>query len=502
MADTSQTRRGTAAIAFAKIYFVLAGFGVQFALPRLLGSPERFGALSAAMSGVSIFNNVMIAATVQTVSKLISENDGEGPATLRRALTLQLGLGAFVASGLALLAGPVASSMHDPEFRVLLQIASLVVLAYSLYAACVGALNGMHRFVAQAGFDISFTTLRTVAQLVGAALFGVAGAIAGFATAAGTIAVASLLVVGVGAKAAGEAKGAPFRRFASFMAPIWLYQGCLNGLLLADQLLLKQQVARLAIGAGMTRDAAVALANTQAGFYKAAQNFAFVPYQLVITATLVVFPMVSRATASGDVDAARKAIGNAGRFSFLALAAMAGPMIGAPDGVLRILYAPEYVVGADALRVLTLGLVCFTLFALAATVLAGEGRPGIAAAIAAATLAIMLVVDTLVLGAFGTGPRVLVSLAMGTSSAMAFAAVVSIGVVAARYRTFVPIPSLARGLVAAIAAAFTAHAIPHGGRLSSLLALAGGVVVYVVTLAITGELREVIAGLRDRRVTA
>lgn len=487
--------RGTAAIALAKIYFVLAGFGVQFALPRFLGSPERFGEYSSAMNGVSIFNNVMIAATVQTVSKLVSENEAQGRATLRQALSLQLVLGMLVAGAIALGAGPIAASMHDPEFGELLRVASLVVLAYAVYAALVGALNGTHRFVTQARFDISFTTLRTVALLVGAAMFGVAGAIAGFATAAVLIAVAALAVVGFGE----SGEGAKLGRFVSFMAPIWLYQGCLNGLLLSDQILLKQQIASLGIAAGMAVREAVEIANTQAGIYKAAQNFAFVPYQLVITATLVVFPMVSRATASGDVEGARKAIGSAGRFSFLALAAMAAPMVGAASGVLRILYAPEYVVGADALAVLTVGLVAFTLFALAATILAGEGRPGVAAAIALGTLVLMLAVDRFVLGAFGMGPRVLVSLAAGTGSAMTLAALVSSATVIARYGTFIPLPTLARGGVAALVGGFVAHAVPHESRLMAVVALASGVIGYALVLLATGELRDVVALLRARR---
>ena len=64
MTEASKTGRGAAAIALAKVYFVLAGFGVQFALPRLLGSPARYGLYQSVLAGVSIFNNVMIAATV------------------------------------------------------------------------------------------------------------------------------------------------------------------------------------------------------------------------------------------------------------------------------------------------------------------------------------------------------------------------------------------------------------------------------------------------------
>ena len=69
----------SASITAAKVYFILTGYTVQLALPRLLGSPETFGLYSAAMSVVSILNNVLIVATIQTVSKHVSEDPRRAP---------------------------------------------------------------------------------------------------------------------------------------------------------------------------------------------------------------------------------------------------------------------------------------------------------------------------------------------------------------------------------------------------------------------------------------
>ena len=77
-------------------------------------------------------------------------------------------------------------------------------------------------------------------------------------------------------------------------------------------------------------------AQTLVGYYRAAQTFAFVPYQLILSMTFIVFPMVSRALASNDEDAARRTIQGALRFSMLALLAIACPIAGASDGVMRI----------------------------------------------------------------------------------------------------------------------------------------------------------------------
>src|SRR4051812_28625715 len=66
---------GLAFITLAKLYFIVSGFAVQVGLPRFLGSPEAFGQYSLAMSIANVVDNVLIAATVQSLSKRVSENE-------------------------------------------------------------------------------------------------------------------------------------------------------------------------------------------------------------------------------------------------------------------------------------------------------------------------------------------------------------------------------------------------------------------------------------------
>ncbi|MFO0694515.1 MAG: polysaccharide biosynthesis C-terminal domain-containing protein [Polyangiales bacterium] len=480
----SHAGRGLLSIAGAKIFFVVAGFAVQFLLPRFLGSAERYGLLMAAMSGVSILNNVMVTGTVQTVSKFVSEAEDRSAATIRRALGLQVGLGLALGGGLALSAGSLASAMRDPELAGLLRISSLVVVAYSLYATLIGALNGLHRFQQQARFDVSFTAMRTLGLLVGPALgLGVASAMAGFATAAWAITFAAFVAVGAGAS--GETVS--LRRWLAFMAPIWIYQTFLNGILQLDVWILKGTVAGLEVAAGATREAAAALSNQYVGYYRAAQTFAFVPYQLILSMTFIVFPMVSRATALGDDALAQATVRQAMRFSLLALLAFAAPMAGASDGVLRIAYAPDYLAGAGALQILVLGLVAFALFVIAATILGGAGQPTVAAVVAGIALVVVLGGNYGVLHAVGVGGRTLVGAASATSAGMAIALVLSGFALYRRFGTFLPAASVARGLVAGLVAAIVAHFVPHGSRLLALVALAAGFFAFLATLVITGE---------------
>jgi stage V sporulation protein B len=152
--------------------------------------------------------------------------------------------------------------------------------------------------------------------LAGAALgFGAIGAVAGFAAASAGVLSISLIWIGFGRRGA----PIPLRRWLGFMAPIYAYQVCLNGILMIDIQVLKRTATELAFASALTGQAAVDLANQYVGYYRAAQTFAFVPYQLVISMTFVVFPMISKATSIGNQEAARATIQHAMRLSLLLL---------------------------------------------------------------------------------------------------------------------------------------------------------------------------------------
>ena len=483
--------RGLFAIAGAKVYFILTAYGIQLALPRLLGSPEAFGLYAAALSAVSMLNMILIAATIQSVSKFVSEDEAASPALLRQGLRIQLALGGLLAGTLFLGAGPLAAFLRDEALAPLLQVAAAVVFSYALYAAVVGSLNGRHLFVRQAQMDATFSTLRTVGILGGAALgLGALGAMAGFAAAAGTIMVLSMLVVGSElTRRSPETRRLPLGRWLAFMAPIWAYQAFLNGCLQIDVQVMKKAVAELAMAHGASAVDAAASASTQVGFYRAAQTFAFVPYQLILAMTFIIFPMISRSTAAGDEEAARRTIRGAMRFSLLVLLSVATPMAGAADGVMRIAYPEEYLAGAPALGVLVFGLVAFALFVISATVLSSSGSPGTAAAIAALALAVVVGANWAFIHRAEPGEGVLVAAASATTLGTTLACLLAGAAVFARFRAFVPVATVVRGLLAGAVAFAVAHAVPHGTRLMALVALAAGFAAFGLALVLTRELR-------------
>ena len=491
--DAKEAGRGFLWVAGGKVVFIVLAFGVQLALPRLFGSQAAFGLFAVAFGAASMLNNVLIASTVQTVSKLVSEDESRAGETLRRGLTLQLGIGTLLGGALTLSAPILAEHvLLDSALTPLIQIAGAVVFAYALYAALVGYLNGRRRFSHQAKLDMSFSVLRT-AGLVGGALlgFGALGSMAGFGIAALTILGIALLGVGIGKR--GEAP--PLSRWIAFMAPIWIYQLALNGMLQIDlQVLKRTATALLVADRDLTMAAAAEITNALAGTYSAAQRFAFVPYQLILSVTFIVFPYVSKATALDDAETTQRTIRAAMRFSLLVLLSLATPIGGAASGVLRIAYPEAYVAGADALQILVFGQVAFALFVIGATILSGGGKPTVAAVIAVLSVIVVIVSVRVAIGlvgvegTLGAGTGALRATAIGTSIGTSVSLVAVAITVYRSFGAFIPLLTLARGLLAGCVGFGVARVVPHETRIMAVVALAAGFFAYGLALIAMREI--------------
>jgi O-antigen/teichoic acid export membrane protein len=176
------------------------------------------------------------------------------------------------------------------------------------------------------------------------------------------------------------------------------------------------------------------------------------------------------------------------RLSVLVLLAMAMPIAGASDGIMRIAYEESYLRGAPALAVLSPGLVFFALFAIGASILAGAGKARSAAAIAIFALSLVIVANTAAVHAAGLGDRAIVAAALATSfaSAVAFCAV---GLVIYRsFGAFLSPLSAARAFAAGACGWAMAHAFPHTTALGAFGACVVGFIGYLAALMLFREL--------------
>lgn len=469
----------------AKAVFIGTGFGVQVALPRVLADPEQWGRYSTVATITAIVTNTLVASTVQTVSKRTSDDEASAERTQREGLLVGLALALVLGGGFATLSPVLAAGwQRDATLAPLLATAAIVIASYAMYAALIGSINGRRQFGRQASFDMGFALLRATCIVGGALAGAAAGAVAGFAGAAVLVLVAALAIVGVGR---GPAR-VDVRAWLALLLPIAVYQAALNGVLQLDQPLLRANLAAAAIARGVAAEEANALASTWAGFYRAAQTFAFVPYQLILAVTFVVFPTVARATSAGDAEATRRAIRGAMRFSLVVLLAMAAPIAGASDGVMRVAYQETYLAGAPALALLSPGLVPFSLFAIGAAILAGAGRARATAIIATGALVLVVVANTIAVRSAAGAEQAIVAAALATSAA-ATLALLAVGVTIHRiFGAFVAPLSVLRALLAAGCAFAVARFVPHQSALGALAACVSGALSFALALVVLREL--------------
>ncbi len=485
--------RGLLFISAAKLWFMVAGYVVQFALPRALGSPETFGIWVLVLALVSPVNNVMVTATIQGVSKFSAEAEGRVPQVTRAALRMQLFLGGGAALVFFLAAPLIAWFEHDPSLTTPLRLVSGVVLSYSFYAVFVGAANGARQFHKQAALDIGFSTLRA-AFVVGAAavMHSALASVGGFVAAATTILIVAVVVVGPMVFRDQAAERFPMDKLVRFFIGVAIYLLIVNLLMFVDGLLLKRLVTESAVRAGAADPAAVA--NAQEGFYGAVQAIARIPYQLILAVTFVIFPLVSKSTFDQDSERTRRYVQATMRYSLLVVALLAATLGARTESTMRLFYKPEYAIGATALGALLAGYVCFSLFNIAGTILNGAGHTRATVLVGIISLAIATIANWAgIVWALETGRDPLLWAAISTAVAMGAGLVLSGLFLMRHFGAFIPPLSVLRVSLAAAAAFAVGHVWPtrgfFGGKVGTLASMSACGLAFLVVVLASGELR-------------
>ncbi len=505
--EAKQAGRGVIFIAFAKLYFILVGFVIEFGLPLIL-SIVVLGSYKVVTSSVNWLNAVFITGTIQAVSRFTAQRPEHARQIQLAGFRMHVVVALPVAAAFVLATPLIARLLQDDLKRGPMMLAGLIGLGYAFYAVFVGTANGKKEFHKQAGLDITMATLRAIGILgMTAAGLGVTGAITGWLFATGAMLVISSFVVGlpVGARASGERQ--PLKPMIGYFVGVAVYLILLNLILAVDTWLLKSlsthwfeareadleaAVARVAPAWAQGLAASIhpsALADSQVGFYGVVQNFARLSYQLIIAATFVVFPLVSRSTFADDRDATRRYITTTVRYSLIFAAGIASVIAANPGPILGIPYGAAFAeAGASALTVLSLGSVAFAVFAIAGTILNGAGltRPAIVSA--AVTLVLAAAANAAVIPRFEPGPELLLACAAATGSAMLVGAAVSGWFLSRHLGAFMPARSAARVVTAVAVALGAARLLPFGSPLLTLIE--AGVVgcVFLAVLVVTREL--------------
>jgi stage V sporulation protein B len=465
---TKVAGRGTVYITASKVWFMISGYGIHFALPRLL-TAEMFGLYQVTVSVVSIINAVVVTGTYQTVSKYISQEEEKAGAVKSKALRVQLAVGGGISAGFFLLAPLIAGYLNDHRLVNYLRLASLITLSYSFYSVFTGYFNGLKKFPIQAGLDIAYSTLKLAFIVLLVWLgYGVAGGIGGFALAAGCV-LAISAVAARGSEKKGEVKAGDLVRFQAYLLLSTLFFNLL------------QKVDIILIKSLSSPDPTLASVNS--GYYGAAINLANVTYQLIVSITFIIFPLVSQATFANDLEKTRGYVSATLRYTLMIMALVATLFSANAGEVLRVIYPADYQAGAVALAVVSYGMMFFGLLFVLTTIISASGRPAVSLIVCALSLVSSATLNALLIPGLG-----IAGAAIGTTASMLIGVVAGGGYLFLSFGSLIPIKSLARILLSCGALYVLSVALTPATRLVILAQLALLPLVYLVALVVTGEL--------------
>jgi stage V sporulation protein B len=487
--DAARTAgRGGLVIVAAKILFIFYGFAQQILLQHLLGE-AGYGEVSLVNASVSVVNNVMVAASIQGVSRTVA---AAPPATAgelyRRVLGYHAVIAVIMAAAFAAVSGLVARVLHAEHVTSALRFVSLIVLLYGIYAPIVGSLNGRKRFVDQGGLDIVYGAMRTAGIALGVLLFlragqsGTLGFCAGFVGAAALILPAAIWRAGLGKPGGTEPS---LKRYLGFLVPVVIAQGFLNLLLRTDFFLLRYFAGETAAAQGASQK----IADELLGVYQGVQIYAFLPFQILMSITFILFPMLARAHADGDAAAVRDYTRAGVRLSFVFTGLICGTVSALSMHVLR-LASPEGIWknGADALRILALGMGTLSVLGISSAVLTSLRREVEAAAITGAAVVLVALGCAALVPRAALGNSMLVSTAIAASAGLGVAMVIGAALVKRAAGGFVPVLTAVRVPIAIAAAVAAGWKMPWLGKALVVPQAAAIALVYLVALVLLREI--------------
>jgi stage V sporulation protein B len=432
-------------------------------------SNEQFGLYQIVIGIVSIINAVVVIGTSQTVSKYISQDESRADSVKAKALKLQVAVGGTLALGFFLLAPVIAGYLNDARLTNYLRLAALITLSYSFYSVFTGYFNGQKKFLTQAALDATYSTLKLVSiVLLVWAGFGVAGGVTGFALAAMGVLGLSAIIAGKGRRT-GEVRAKDLFAFQFYLLAFTLVLNLL------------QKVDLILVKALSSPDADVASAN--AGFYGAAINVANITYQVIISVTFVIFPLVSQATFANDRKLTQTYIANTLRYTLMIMALLATLFSANAASVLHVIYPDPYQASSGALGWVAFGMLAFGLLYVLTTIISASGRPTVSLIIGVVTLAASAALNALLIPRAG-----LTGAGLATTLAMFIGAGIGIVYLLTRFGALIPPLSLAR--IAACSAIIYALSLAYTPASKSLIVvkLAALCLLYVIALMASREI--------------
>lgn len=453
--------RGMVLLLISQVSLSVAGYVVAVILARGLG-PSAYGVYGIVYSvllGVELIGRFGVP---QALSKLIAERSERSTALEGTGITLMLIVYVVIFAAFWILSPQLAELFNVADGTRLFRIASLDIVFYGMFFVCGHILTGRRRFGTQAGAGLLYA---------GTKVLGMAGLLyVG-------ISVSGALIVNVIASIAALAYSASWVGARSFRATLSHWRSVtglaipLGLFALGTQVLISVDLWSLnALGDQVSEEVK--------GFYVAAVNIARLPSLVGHVLVGVLVPAVARAMAAGKEHAVQRSVSDSARFLAVTLLPGCALIAVEAEGFLEILFSGSYGEARDLLRLLIFAQgLFFTILVTECAILIGCGLAGLAGGITLALLPVALVLNFVLVPAYGATGAALASVSANALGALAAGLAVS-----RRVASIMSLGMLARAVLATVLVAAAATVLRVEGlflvvEMAVLLIAYTGVVV-------------------------
>lgn len=416
-----QVLSGTAQLFLADALLFPTGLLTAAFLSRQLG-PEGYGLFTLAATITSWIEWCTSSILLRTTIKFLSEAEDWRPVGTT-VLQQHLLIGVGAASGLWVLAYPIAHVMNEASLTLYLQLFALQILLFNLSRAHRTILAGLGKY----GEGAIASGSRWIARLILIVLlvqlgFSVSGAILG--------SVGAVLLELVVSRWFIRPRlfcrvGFPVKRLWDYAVPLSLYSVSMRVYDKLDLMTLK------ALGGTAA----------QAGLYGAAQNLAIIPGTFVGSFAPVLLSTLGRLLRDGERERAKYMAQMALRMVLLMLP-LAAITAGAAPAIIELLFGLSFLPAAPLLTLLMFGAIAQVMIAVATVILVAADKPNWTCALTLPMLPLALLGHFLLIPSLSE-----IGAALVTTTVASLAAVVTVLAVNYIWQVIPPYPTLIRSLL-------------------------------------------------------
>jgi len=378
-----------------KMAFVIGSYGMHFFLGRYL-SEEQYGVIGTIITIINFEYIFFTDGVRQGMSKSISAQRYDERQLIRMGTYVQLGMIAVFFVGTWFGAPLIAAVLGDHALVPYIRGVACLLPFTGIYSLMLGILNGHKAFAAEAGIGVIYPILKLSVIPFVVFLFedAVIGTEAGFLL-AGVVTMA-LSIGQVRRRRDTFQRAEEKMRAPEYVKTMlsYLLLFCVSTMLMnLDTLILKS----------------VSGSDELVGYYTGVATFAKVPYFLLTAFYTVALPVVTRNYVAGEIGDARDAIRSLMTLIMGLVLPVAAIISAASGHILSLFYKPSYVVGQNALSLLSFAIAFLGMTLVFTMILSAADRKKFIAFLSVG----MLVLELLLCPAL-TGPLSLTGTAMAT----------------------------------------------------------------------------------------